>query len=910
MKKRLLSMMTLGLSIVSFGQVSEGGLPTTFAKVIQGDVSEFNTNYQVVNLSSPNMQTVYSQDELTQDKHEGYRVSILQPVSLSIQNSGTWQVLDNGDKIWRLGVKMENATALSLYFSDAVIIPEGGMLHAYNENHSQYVGAFTSNTQTFQSMEMIEGELLTLEYYMPAGSTQLPILNISDVAYYYRGVDDRVAAFRDGFSIESQTKTHQSCEVDVACSEINGWAGQRDAVVQYNFVVGGSGYLCSGSMVNNTANDCKAYFLTANHCGEPTANADITQHTFYFNYQRPTCVPGTTASYSGAQSQTVSGGTLKASSELGNQTAGTNQVSGSDFVLIEMNTVPAAYNAYYAGWDRATSGSTSGVGIHHPAGDEKKVSTYTSNLSSATYNGGWSNAHWEVQWIATTNGHGVTEGGSSGSPIFNTSGLIVGHLSGGSSYCTSPNATDLYGKFIKAWDQEGTSANQQLKTWLDPSNSGVMTLSGTYAPCTPSAPVANFIASSVSVIPGSTVTLTDLSSNTPTSWAWTISPGTGWTYAGGTNATSQNPQVTFNTLGLHTVTLTATNAVGSDSETKTNYINVTAAATPCVATSTHACTTDDVYISNVTLNTLNNNSSCSNYTDFTAQSTTLTQGLVYDVSVMPTVQGSVGSAYTGDEIAVWIDWNGNADFDDAGEDVGYVLVDNGWSNIFSFTVPANTVVGDVTMRVRMSYEPIDGAISPCGTTEYGETEDYTITIQGGVTVSAPVAQFTANQTTAVENTTISFTDQSTNTPTSWAWTVSPGTGWTYTGGTNATSQNPQINFTNAGTYSVTLMATNSAGNDSEVKTNYITITEFNGVEENELSNISIYPNPTNSIVYVDLNDVKALSVVITDVTGRVVSKDFNPTGLIELELSNQSTGVYFIRINSENNSITKKVVKK
>lgn len=803
---------------------------------------------------------------------------------------------------------MENAAALSLYFSEAVVVPVGGMLHAYNENHSQYIGAFTSNTQTFQSMEMIEGELLTLEYYMPAGSTQLPIINIGDVAYFYRGVDDRVAAFRDGFSIESQTKTHQSCEVDVACSEITGWAGQRDAVVQYNFVVGNSGYLCSGSMVNNTANDCKAYFLTANHCGEPTSNANITQHTFYFNYQRPTCVPGTTSQYTGAQSQTVSGGTLKASSELGNQTAGTNQVSGSDFVLIEMNTVPAAYNAYYAGWDRATSGSATGVGIHHPAGDEKKISTYNSNLSSATYNGGWSNAHWEVQWVATTNGHGVTEGGSSGSPIFNTSGLIVGHLSGGSSYCTSPNATDLYGKLIKAWDQEGGNANQQLKAWLDPTNSGTMSLSGTYAPCSPSAPVADFVASAVSVTPGTAVTLTDLSSNTPTSWAWTVSPGTGWTYTSG-NATSQNPEITFNTLGLHTVTLTATNGIGSDSETKTNYINVTATANPCVATSTHSCAADDVYISNVTLNTINNNSNCSNYTDFTAQSTTLTQGTPYDVTVWPTVQGTAGSAYTDDEMAVWIDWNNDADFDDAGEQVGYVLVGANWNNVFNFTVPSTATIGDLTMRVRMSYQPIDGPIAPCGTTDYGETEDYTVTIQGGSTVTAPVAQFMANQTTAPQNTTISFTDLSTNAPTSWGWSVSPATGWTYTAGTSATSQNPQINFTGVGTYSVTLTATNSAGSDNEIKASYITITQVNGVEENELSNISIYPNPTNSVVNVNLNDIKALSVMLTDVTGRVISQEFNPTGLIEFELSNQSTGVYFVKINSENNSITKKVVK-
>jgi PKD repeat protein len=71
-----------------------------------------------------------------------------------------------------------------------------------------------------------------------------------------------------------------------------------------------------------------------------------------------------------------------------------------------------------------------------------------------------------------------------------------------------------------------------------------------------------------------TVTFTDLSENIPTSWAWSFSPAT-FTYVGGTTASSQNPQVEFSALGQYTVTLTATNAYGSDTEIKTNYTTVT-----------------------------------------------------------------------------------------------------------------------------------------------------------------------------------------------------------------------------------------------------------------------------------------------------------------------------------------------
>ena len=181
----------------------------------------------------------------------------------------------------------------------------------------------------------------------------------------------------------------------------------------------------------------------------------------------------------------MSGGILRATSELGNQTASSPQVSGSDFTLIELSSnIPTSYNPYFAGWSRLSSAPTSGVGIHHPAGDEKKISTYTSSATSASYNGGWSGAHWRVVWSQTTNGHGVTEGGSSGSPLFNPNGLIVGHLSGGGSFCNQTSAPDLYGKFNKAWDQEGNNNNQRLKPWLDPTSSGVSTLAGGYSPCT------------------------------------------------------------------------------------------------------------------------------------------------------------------------------------------------------------------------------------------------------------------------------------------------------------------------------------------------------------------------------------------------------------------------------------------
>jgi PKD repeat protein len=93
------------------------------------------------------------------------------------------------------------------------------------------------------------------------------------------------------------------------------------------------------------------------------------------------------------------------------------------------------------------------------------------------------------------------------------------------------------------------------------------------------APVTAFIGSPTTTCPGTTVTFTDQSANSPTSWAWTITPGT-FSYVGGTTAASQNPQVQFSAPGSYSVTLVATNSFGSQSVTQSNYITVTSGTVP------------------------------------------------------------------------------------------------------------------------------------------------------------------------------------------------------------------------------------------------------------------------------------------------------------------------------------------
>ncbi len=328
-----------------------------------------------------------------------------------------------------------------------------------------------------------------------------------------------------------------------------------------------SSYVCSASMINNTAEDCTPYILSAWHCGEPNAGSNINTWVWYWNYQKTSCMPNNNGSNPSKGSQSMTGGTVVASSGNGtlNNPPGTNQVAGSDFYLVELNSQPpAAYNAYYAGWNRTNTASPSGVGVHHPAGSAKKISTYTAALTNATYNGGANGAHWRVTWAATANGHGVTEGGSSGSPIYNNNGRIMGQLSGGSSFCSTPTAPDLYGKMFTNWTAGGSSPQAQLAPWLDPINSGVTILDGAYEPCNVSnPPTCGINASATSILEGGTVNFTDGSSGNPTTWAWDFDN----TSLGGVSpatSTSQNPgAVTFANAGTYEVELIATNANGS-----------------------------------------------------------------------------------------------------------------------------------------------------------------------------------------------------------------------------------------------------------------------------------------------------------------------------------------------------------
>ncbi|WP_051229581.1 immunoglobulin-like domain-containing protein [Psychroserpens burtonensis] len=142
--------------------------------------------------------------------------------------------------------------------------------------------------------------------------------------------------------------------------------------------------------------------------------------------------------------------------------------------------------------------------------------------------------------------------------------------------------------------------------------------------------------------------------------------------------------------------------------------------------------TNDEFISRVQLNTINNASGAQFYSDFTNVSTTLTKDTQYTITVTPTWTGTVYS----EGYSVWIDYNRDGDFTDAGEQVWTQAATQNTPVTGNFTIPNGAVENATRMRVSMKY---NGIPSECETFQYGEVEDYTVIIEGsGPDLEVPV----------------------------------------------------------------------------------------------------------------------------------------------------------------------------
>lgn len=240
----------------------------------------------------------------------------------------------------------------------------------------------------------------------------------------------------------------------------------------------------------------------------------------------------------------------------------------SDFCLLKLSEYPpASYYPYFAGWDAAdTLHPKQGTCIHHPNGGPKSIAIDYHPFTTNNYQVKWddystslTNTHWEVFYDV-----GSDATGSSGGPLFDQNHRIIGQLHGGD------DTSSLFGKFSLSW-KYATSADKQLKAWLDPDNTQVQRLDGVNYN---QPPVARFAVNTTTACLNTMVTLNDESKYRPNSWQWTISPAT-FKFVNKTGATSQNPTIVFLTEGIYSVSLTVMNDNGSDTIVRNDLILAT-----------------------------------------------------------------------------------------------------------------------------------------------------------------------------------------------------------------------------------------------------------------------------------------------------------------------------------------------
>lgn len=461
-KLHILTLLFLIVPLFGWAQISEGGIPPSFSNPIQ--LRTLKSTYQVP--IDFDVDRLIWEDSIAESNHATTRIAIGIPVDIDIKTSGDWTTLSDSTRIWQQTISAEGAQGMILSYKK-FYIPEGGKLFIYNQDKTQLLGAYTSKTNPRGSAfatEAIFGNTITLEYVASEISLEQPQIVIEDVGYIYKS----------DITLRSQPIINGSldCMININCSQGLNWQKQKRGVVmlalRYHMI--GPYYAwnaCTGSLVNNTAQDGKPLLLTASHCyiSPELANQTI----LYFNYEFETCRNGTTM----PDYKTQTGTNILVNIPL---------QDGGDAVLAEVSGgVPESWHPYYNGWDVRSTAATSGSVIHHPNWDVKKIVIYNKPISSTTYkdnkgNVSASNAEWAVVY----NGQSVTQGGSSGAPLFNQNGLIVGTLTGGATDCDHLYNSDYYGKFWYNWDRYVSSNGTALKlsTYLDPLNKSVQTLTG------------------------------------------------------------------------------------------------------------------------------------------------------------------------------------------------------------------------------------------------------------------------------------------------------------------------------------------------------------------------------------------------------------------------------------------------
>lgn len=422
-----------------------------------GDISSYLKDVERLTLPPVNNDSLQIASLTGQKTGKPLQFALAFNVDVTPENYGNWEFLKNGNAVWRLRIFSKGARSLNLGFSEFVL-PEGAEFRLYDPEKKETLGPFLpADNETHQQFwtPMAPGEEMVLELNLPAARRNRLKLRLNKINHDFLGFQQVLSG---------------SCNLDVVCGAEDQWSiadQYRDIIQSVGAYSLDGTILCTGFLVNNTRQDCRPYFVSANHCGINPGNAQ--SMVVYWNYQNSQCRQPNSSS-----SGQPGNGSLMTFNTGAVYKAG---YAASDFALVELDDpVNPAAGAFFAGWDAGNETPTDTlICIHHPNNEEKRISFSFADAFAGIWGddqphpGG--NHLIIPQWDI-----GTTEGGSSGAPLFNKTGRFVGQLHGGLAACGN-QGYDSFGWLYYSW-QGGNTPSSALKPWLDPDNTGISELAG------------------------------------------------------------------------------------------------------------------------------------------------------------------------------------------------------------------------------------------------------------------------------------------------------------------------------------------------------------------------------------------------------------------------------------------------
>ncbi|MDR3338747.1 MAG: serine protease [Candidatus Symbiothrix sp.] len=443
----------------AYTQISHGGIPYFQRQgLLKAGSEPFFFEMPAFDLDS-----VLRATEPAGELRSAYQFAYKFYTDIDLRRDAAISLLPDGTKIRRMGIRSQGAYSINLLLRDFEI-PEGGKLFVYNTDYSYVIGSFDHRNNSpgkILPLQPVAGEALIVEYSEPPGVAFEGHFRITEVNHDYLGF------FRSEPKPDSNSEYR--CMPDALCSQVS-----EEMIRSTVLLIINGNTSCTGTMVNNTADDGRPYLLTAVHClCSPTEFPQEMDYYMekggsiiaFFNYDRPVC-----------------GTKMKGTEEMSMAIARPVVIlEKNDVALLEFQeTPPDYYQPYYAGWNRtATGGEAPYTNLHHPWSAVKKTSLSVNNVALGTIGKPLDSyfhpdAHWNIAWTT-----GSTYAGSSGSPLFDKERLLIGGLSGGSSVCNKEapgGGIDYFFALFKAWETDNPA--NQLKTYLDPLNKDVQTYPG------------------------------------------------------------------------------------------------------------------------------------------------------------------------------------------------------------------------------------------------------------------------------------------------------------------------------------------------------------------------------------------------------------------------------------------------